>query len=240
MFSLEGQKVVVIGAGSGIGAASAIAAASIGAEVILAGRSAEKLAKVREVIGSAANIETVDVTDEESMRDLFAWIGPFDHLLMTAKPASPPASLAQITRDAAEPLLATKLFGAIHALKYGSRSIRQGGSVTLVSGVLGWRPGKNAAILGAVNGALASLTMAAALELAPTRVNAIAPGIVDTPTWAGMPADRRAAFFAEVAAKLPVGRVGQPEDIAEAAIFLICNGFTTGTVLHVDGGALIS
>jgi NAD(P)-dependent dehydrogenase (short-subunit alcohol dehydrogenase family) len=239
MFSLDGKRVVVIGAGSGIGQAVATAAAALGARVVVAGRSADKLRLVQEKIGAAATAKSVDVADEGSVRGLFDRVGPFDHLVLTAKPAAPQVSLAEVTRDAAEPILSTKFLGAVYALKHAARAIRRAGSVTLVSGVLGWRPARNASVLGAVNGALASLALAAALELAPTRVNVIAPGVVDTPTWHGMPEERRAAFFAEVAAKLPVGRVGRPEDVAQAAVFLMVNGFTTGAVLHVDGGALL-
>jgi NAD(P)-dependent dehydrogenase (short-subunit alcohol dehydrogenase family) len=181
----------------------------------------------------------MDVADDGSVSGAFERIGPFDHLVLTAKPAAPPVSLAEVTREAVEPILATKLLGAVYALKHAARTNHRAKSVALVSGVLGWRPARNGTVLGAVNGALASLAMAAALELAPTRVNVIALGVVDTPTWHGMPEAARAAFFVEVAGKLPVGRIGRPEDIAQAAVFLMVNGFTTGTVLHVDGGALL-
>ncbi len=239
MFSLKGQKVIVIGAGSGIGEAVATTSAAIGGEVVLAGRTEEKLLRVQEKIGDSAVVYAVNVADEASVQTLFDKVGPFDHLVLTAKPSAPSSSLAELTSETTGPILGVKFLGAIHVLKYATRTIRQPGSVTLVSGVLGWRPSRGGAVLGAVNGGLASLAMAAALELAPSRVNVIAPGIIDTPTWSGMSEERRKAFFGEVAAKLPVGRIGRPEDIAQAAAFLMTNGFTTGTVLHVDGGALL-
>ncbi|WP_406694415.1 SDR family oxidoreductase [Singulisphaera sp. Ch08] len=241
MFSLKDQKVVVIGAGSGIGAAVATSSAAMGASVVLAGRTVEKLRRVQQTIGDTAQvaIEVVDVADEDSVSDLMDRIGQFDHLILTAKPAAPSAPLAELTRASIDPILGTKFLGAVYTLKHATRALRRGGSITLVSGVAGWRPGANATILSAVNGGLASLAMSAALDLAPSRVNVIAPGVVDTPTWAGMPEDRRTAFFAATAAKLPVGRIGRPEDIAQAAIFLMSNGYTTGTVIHVDGGALL-
>ena len=76
-----------------------------------------------------------------------------------------------------------------------------------------------------------------ARELAPLRVNALSPGLVETPVWDGMPAEARDAMFRQAAGSLPVGRIGTPADLGEAALFLMTNGYTTGVVLDVDGGA---
>lgn len=91
-------------------------------------------------------------------------------------------------------------------------------------------------MVAAANGAIAAFAQTLALELAPVRVNVVSPGVVETPSWNGMPETERQTFFTDLAQKLPTRRIGQPEDLADAALFLMKNGYTTGTVLHVDGG----
>lgn len=88
----------------------------------------------------------------------------------------------------------------------------------------------------AVNGAVESLCRSLAVELAPLRVNAVSPGIVDTPAYAGMSPTERKRMFDALAARLPARRIGRPEDVAAAVISLMKNGYVTGSVVHVDGG----
>ena len=122
------------------------------------------------------------------------------------------------------------------AAKYGAMAIRQGGSITMFAGVASEKPLPGLVAYAAVNGAVEGLCRTLALELAPLRVNAISPGIVMTPAYAGMPGDEREAMFGAMAAKLPVRRVGRPEDIARTVLYLMQNGYTTGTVIQIDGG----
>jgi NAD(P)-dependent dehydrogenase (short-subunit alcohol dehydrogenase family) len=91
-------------------------------------------------------------------------------------------------------------------------------------------------VVAAANGALESLTYALAVELAPIRVNVVSPGWVDTPIWQAVAGERKAAVLDNMANRLPVGRIGQPSDVADAISSIMQNGFITGTVLHVDGG----
>ncbi len=81
-----------------------------------------------------------------------------------------------------------------------------------------------------------TLTRSLAVELAPIRVNAVAPGVVRSPLWDGIPEQQREAMYAEHGRKLLVGRVGEPEDMAEAYLFLMRERFITGEVIDVDGG----
>ena len=104
------------------------------------------------------------------------------------------------------------------------------------SGFSAWKPVPGTALIAAADGALAAFCRSLAAELAPIRVNTIAPGVVETQMWQGVPAEQRNAFFAKISKQLPVGRIGSLEDMADAAIYLMQNGFITGTVLHVDGG----
>ena len=90
--------------------------------------------------------------------------------------------------------------------------------------------------LSAINSAIEGLVKPLAVELRPRRVNAVSPGVIDTPWWNWMPEDQKRETFNKFAAATPAGRVGRPEDIAEAIVFLIGNSFMTGCVLECDGG----
>ena len=117
--------------------------------------------------------------------------------------------------------------------------IQLGGSITFTSGIAARRPMRGGSAAAALNSGLEGLVRALAVELAPIRVNAVSPGWTDTPIWdgmAGMTAERKQEAFAAMAARLPTGRIGRPVDIAEAVLFLMKSGFSTGTVLDVDGG----
>ena len=132
----------------------------------------------------------------------------------------------------------SKFWGAWRVAR--AAEFRQGGSLTLVSGYLSIRPRQNSAIIGAANGALESLARSLALELAPVRVNAVSPGIIDTPIRAAMPEEARRDMLAKTAAALPVGRVGEGEDVALQILAFMANGFATGSIVYLDGGALVT
>jgi len=132
----------------------------------------------------------------------------------------------------------SKFWGAWRVAR--SAQIRPGGSLTLVSGFLSIRPRPNSAIVGAANGAIESLARSLALELAPVRVNAVSPGIIDTPIRAAMPEAARRDMLAKTAASLPVGRVGVGEDIARQILAFMTIGFATGSIVYIDGGALVT
>jgi NAD(P)-dependent dehydrogenase (short-subunit alcohol dehydrogenase family) len=129
-----------------------------------------------------------------------------------------------------------KFWGQYYAAKYAAPKLRPAGSVTLFSGVVAFKSMTGSSVLGAVNAAVANLARTLALELAPLRVNTVSPGIIDTPSRAGMAEEARSSFYSSLAAKLPVQRVGTAEDAAQGALYLIRNGFVTGTVLHIEGG----
>jgi NAD(P)-dependent dehydrogenase (short-subunit alcohol dehydrogenase family) len=134
-------------------------------------------------------------------------------------------------------LMESKFWGAVHCSKYVSSKLRDGGSITLVSGVLGRRPGINCSPLASANGALEALTRSLALELGPRlRVNCLSPGFCDTERFDHMNADRKAAMLTNTADSLPLKRVGQPKDMGEAIYYLATSPFVTGVVLDVDGG----
>jgi NAD(P)-dependent dehydrogenase (short-subunit alcohol dehydrogenase family) len=143
-----------------------------------------------------------------------------------------------VSMEDARSTLEGKLWGAWRVAR--AAEIKAGGSLTLVSGFLSIRPRPNSAIVSAANGALESLARALALELAPVRVNCVSPGIIDTPIRAAMPEAARKDMLAKIAGGLPVGRVGLAEDIGVQILAFMGNGFATGAVVYIDGGALIA
>jgi NAD(P)-dependent dehydrogenase (short-subunit alcohol dehydrogenase family) len=232
---LTGQKVVVVGGSSGIGLATAQLAKREGAEVIIASRNAERLNSVAGDLGATAI--AADVTSDKSIEDLFKACGPVDHVVVTAAQLKT-GPFRTVAMEDVRATMEGKFWGAWRVAR--AAEIRPGGSLTLVSGFLSLRPRPNSAIVGAANGAIESLARSLALELAPVRVNAVSPGIIDTPIRAAMPEAARRDMLARTAASLPVGRVGVGEDIARQILAFMTIGFATGSIVYIDGGALIT
>jgi NAD(P)-dependent dehydrogenase (short-subunit alcohol dehydrogenase family) len=232
---LAGKKVVVVGGSSGIGLATAELAKAQGAEVIIASRSADKVKAAADKVGAKGIV--CDVTNDDSVVNLFKSCGPADHVVVSAAQLKS-GPFKTVSMEDARSTLEGKLWGAWRVAR--AAEIKAGGSLTLVSGFLSIRPRPNSAIVSAANGALESLARALALELAPVRVNCVSPGIIDTPIRAAMPEAARKDMLAKIAGGLPVGRVGLAEDIAVQILAFMGNGFASGAVVYIDGGALIA
>jgi len=232
---LTGKKVVVVGGSSGIGLATAELAKREGADVILASRNVDRLDAIAAKLNAIAI--PADVTSDESIVNLFSRCGPVDHVVVTAAQLRT-GPFKTVSMEDVRATMEAKFWGAWRVAR--AADIRPGGSLTLVSGYLSIRPRPNSAIVGAANGALESLARSLALELAPVRVNAVSPGIIDTPIRAAMPEEARRDMLAKTAASLPVGRVGAGEDIARQILAFMTIGFATGSIVYIDGGALIT
>jgi NAD(P)-dependent dehydrogenase (short-subunit alcohol dehydrogenase family) len=219
-----------------MGLAIAKEAADSGAAVIVAGRSQGKLDEAIRVIAGDVATYIVDLSDEGSVMKLFQSIGSFDHLVITGSSVKT-GQLRELSLADARASMDSKFWGAYMAARYAQ--IRPKGSITFFSGILSRRPSSGLASLAAINAAVEALGRALALELAPIRVNVVSPGLTDTPAYATMPDDARKGMFAAVAKRLPVGRVGRPEDIASLTLELMRNSFLTGLVVDVDGGAML-
>jgi len=234
---ITNQKIIVVGGSSGMGLAVARAALAKEAEVFIVGRSPERLALVASEL-ETKRMQTIaaDVTREDDVRRIFKQVGHFDHLVVTAAADLAYQPIRELDLDAARKSIDSKLIAALLLAKYAAATIAEHGSITFTAGIAAERPMPSGAIVAMVNGALFSLAYALAVGLAPVRVNAISPGWVDTPLWETAFGANRSAMLQQMAQRLPAGRIGLPEDIAHAVIFLMENEFTTGTVLRVDGG----
>ncbi|NKN01024.1 SDR family oxidoreductase [Rhizobium leguminosarum] len=235
---IEGAKIVIVGGSSGMGLALARRLLGEGAAVTIAGRSEDKLTAARRNLGEHPKLKThaVDISREE-VAALFRTNGPVDHIVSTAADIEGAYQLLpSIELTAAQRVVESKLYGPLLLAKYGAAHLPPSGSITYTSGVAAYRPAARGSVVAAVNAALEGLVRALAVELAPIRINAVSPGWVDTPIWSFVAGDAKQATLNAMAQRLPAGRVGQPDDIADAIRFLIGNGFTTGTILHVEGG----
>ncbi|MCO7573295.1 SDR family oxidoreductase [Pseudomonas chlororaphis] len=239
--SLSRQTVVVIGAGSGIGAAVARQAAARGARVVLAGRSLEALQRQQAQLPASVSARSlaVDITDAASVRDLFSAVGAFDHLVISAGPAISAKPLADTDLLDAQRAFEVKFWGVWRAVQAALPTLAPQGSISLTSGLLSRKMVPGQVLKTTLNAALEALGKHLAKELAPRRVNVISPGVTATEAYAGMSEEARQAMFARTAASLPVGRVGQPDDIAAAFILAMENGFISGSLIDVDGGGLL-
>jgi NAD(P)-dependent dehydrogenase (short-subunit alcohol dehydrogenase family) len=230
------SKVLIVGGGSGMGLALARAGLAAGAAVTAVGRDETRLAAARRDLPGLATI-AADFTREAEVAALFARVGRLDHIVSTAADIDGAYRLLpELEIAAAQRVVDSKFLGPLMLAKHGGPMLSPGGSLTFTSGIAAYRPAARGSVVAAINAALEGLVRALAVELAPIRVNAVSPGWVDTPIWRFVAGDAKDETLAAMARRLPVGRVGRPEDIAEAIAFLMGNGFTTGEVLHVEGG----
>ncbi|MGX5840935.1 SDR family oxidoreductase [Mesorhizobium sp. ArgA1] len=233
------SKIVIVGGSSGMGLALARRCLDAGAEVIIVGRNADKLECAGKTLQNPANLNVIaaDIAQEDKVADLFGRIGRLDHIVSTAADIEGAYELLPaIDLRAAQRVVESKFYGPLLLAKHGAPQLSANGSITFTSGIAAYRPAARGSVVAAVNAALEGLVRALAVELAPVRVNAVSPGWVDTPIWHFVAGDKKDETLDAMAKRLPVGRVGQPDDIADAIAFLMGNGFTTGTVLHVEGG----
>ncbi|MDX8517438.1 SDR family oxidoreductase [Mesorhizobium dulcispinae] len=239
MATLAGKKIIVVGGSSGIGFGVAAAALESGAEVVIVGRSADKLKAAGKRLAGAGRVTGVaaDMANEADVARLFDTAGAFDHLAATA--GTPPPNFPIVETDMAfvRQFVDSKLVGAVMLAKHSMRTLKAGGSMTFTSGINKDRPPiPGGSVVSAIAGSFSYFARALALELAPTRVNIVSPGWVDTEMWDEIVGQAKVGYFDQMGARIPVGRVATPADVAPAYLYLMQNEFMTGETIHIDGG----
>ncbi|MFC8716040.1 SDR family oxidoreductase [Kitasatospora sp. NPDC057198] len=233
------RTALVVGGTSGIGLAAARQLRARGAVVHVAGRSKERLealaASDPELIGHRA-----DGGDREQIAEVLSTIGTLDWLVISLSGAEGAGAFAELDLGALRNAFDAKFWGQLTTVQAALPHLSEDGSVTLVTAISARTGLPGTAGLAAVNGALEAMIRPLALELAPRRVNAVSPGLVDTPWWNDLPQDAREAYFAQAAAQLPTRRIASAEDVAEAVVLAATNRNLTGTVLETDGGLRLS
>lgn len=237
MTTLTGKKIVVVGGSSGIGLGVAAAALDSGADVVIAGRSSGRLHAAEQKLGGRVTSLSVDMTSETEIARMFDQVGAFDHLVVTAGTPPPNDPIEQTDLEVVRRFIDNKLIGVVTLAKHAVKTLRPGGSMIFTSGINKDRPPvPGGSVVSAIAGSFSYLARALALELAPTRVNVVSPGWVDTPMWDELVGAAKSGYFASMAPRLPAGKIATPADIARAYVYLMESEFTTGETLHIDGG----
>jgi len=231
--ALHDSTVLVVGRSSGIARAIVLACRSHGADVVVAGRHPDELANAYD--DPRITAEAVDLTDDDSIAALADRVGTLDHVVSTAS-ARARGVLGDLQRADVARSVDTKVLGPLMLAKALAPRMNPRGSITLFSGVNAFKVNVGYLGVAVTNGAVDFLTRSLAVELAPIRVNAVSPGVIDTGAWDPLGDNGKQAFFDHVGATNPVGRIGSADDVAHAVLFAITNSFVTGTTLKVDGG----
>uniref|UniRef100_UPI000A3B696F SDR family oxidoreductase n=1 Tax=Streptomyces recifensis TaxID=67355 RepID=UPI000A3B696F len=229
MSAYADQRVLVVGGTSGVGLASAREFAAQGADTVIVSRNPQRIDEaVTALSGLAGPVtgQTLDIRSDDEVAKFAVTAGEFDHVVVTAG-ETPMGRVDTLPLEAAYAAMDSKFWGAYRI----ARAVHPTRSLTLVSGYLSQRPGHASALQSAINAALEALVRGLALEAAPLRVNAVSPGLLRTPLWDGLDAAARDTMYSAAVQRLPLGRVGEASDVAEAVLFLAGNRYATGTTV---------
>jgi NAD(P)-dependent dehydrogenase (short-subunit alcohol dehydrogenase family) len=233
------MRTIILGGTSGIGLAVAAAAEKEGMAVtVVSSRQSSvdrTLARLPGVTGAV-----VDLTDADAVGAFFAGAGSFDHLVYTAGEPLDLMPVAGLDVGAARKFFGLRYFGALGAVRAALPHLSTHGSITLTSGTAAARGGYGWAVASSICGAVEGLTRSLAVELAPVRVNAVAPGVVRSPLWQTMSEVDRERMYTQTGGAIPAGRVGEVDDVARAYLYCMTQTWATGTVLTVDGGTVLA
>ena len=232
---LKDQQIVIIGGSEGIGLAVAKAAVALGARVLAVSRTLEKLEAAKEAI-AGLEIHRADINDTAAIQDVFATLTSIDHVYIAAGSTKVGSPLDHAIGDFRKKF-DERIWGSIDVVRAAHPLIRPGGSFTFTGGLSSDRPVPGAWVSGIATMAAEQLARVLALELAPIRFNAVAPGYTDTPMWDSIFPGDGARALGQATGKQPVPRLITPDEVAQAVLLLMQNKAITGETIHVDGGA---
>jgi NAD(P)-dependent dehydrogenase (short-subunit alcohol dehydrogenase family) len=232
------SKALVLGGSSGIGLAAARRLMAAGAEVIVLGRDGARLEAARAELGAGAATRSLDALDRDAMAATFTELAPFDILVNAATGgARAVGPFLEMDLDGFEGSF-RKLWGYVNSVRLGAPLLSEHGCIVLVSGSPARKCQPGMAAISTVGNAVEGFARAVAPELAPRRINVVSPGVIDTPMF-GPDAERRAQMLSRATSGNLIPRAGDPDEVATAIVFAIENDFVTGTIIDVDGGALL-
>ncbi|NQV98320.1 MAG: SDR family oxidoreductase [Rhodospirillales bacterium] len=232
---VKGKKAIIFGGTSGIGLATSVRLAALGAEVIAISRNPEKAG----VVPAGITLKKCDVLDRDALQALFAECAPFDILVSAATGgARAIGPFMEMDMDGYKGSF-DKLWGYANVLRFGAPHMSENGSIVLVSGAPARKTKPGQVSLASVGGAVEALVRAVAPEIAPRRLNVVSPGTIDTPMVAAE-GDARSQFYSKATASNLIPRPGTADEVAQGIVFMVENDFVTGTTIDVDGGWLLS
>lgn len=233
--NVSGKKALVFGGTSGIGLAASKQLAALGAEVIAISRSPDKAGALPDGI----SLRQCDVLDRDALSELFASVGSFDILVNAATGGvRSRGNFLDMDIEGFQGSFA-KLWGYANVVQLGTPHLSADGTIVLVSGTPARRPNPGQVAISCVGGAVEALVRAVAPEIAPIRLNVVAPGTIDTPMSSLTGAEREEAYRKQTAKNL-IPRAGTADEVAKGILFVIQNDFVTGTTIDVDGGRLLA
>lgn len=230
---MQNKKIIVTGGTSGIGLATAQRFQQMGGIVTVTGRNEERL---RAATALGLQAIAVDSRDRTALDRFFAGQDGIDHLVIAAGGSKGMGEFASLSLDELREGFEAKFWPQLHTFQSAIPHMRTGGSVTLVTAISAVAKLPGVSGLTAINGALELMVPIWARELKTIRINAISPGLIDTPWWDFVPKENRQDTFQQFTANQPVARAGRPEEVADAIVFLAGNDYITGKALGVDGG----
>ena len=222
----------VVGGTSGIGLATAQRFIDEGGRATVLGRNPTRLKAALEKLGPNAVGAAIDAGDRAALDAFFAESREVDYMVVAASSGVASGPFRDLDVAALRRGFDNKFYTHFNVAQAALPAMTEAGSITLVAGATARFANPGMVGLAAVNGAVCQLVPTLARELVPLRVNAVAPGGIDTPWWNGRPAGQKTA----AAAQAPLGRLGRPEEVAEAILCVACNPYITGVILEVDGG----
>jgi NAD(P)-dependent dehydrogenase (short-subunit alcohol dehydrogenase family) len=238
-YSLKGKHIVILGGSSGLGLATAQAAAAEGARLTIVSSNQDRVDSALATLPEGSKGAVVDATSEAAIKVFFEQTGKFDHLVYTAGESLLMGALKDTELEDAQKFFVIRFWGAVAAVKYAAPHINPLGSIVLTGGTASIRPAAGWSMGVSVLSALDGFMRAMAIELAPVRVNMVTPGVIKTNLWSNMSEADREGMYTHFGNILPVKRLGEAEDVAHTYLYLMRQTYSTGQSVVIDGGTVL-